>query len=74
VPQPDAPGFFLGLVHGLFALFSLMASLILPIRPYAYPNAGLWYDAGFSLGVCSFVVSLVLGFAARVGGFITRGH
>jgi hypothetical protein len=36
----DAPGFWLGFVHGLIAPFSLIAGLFRDVRIYAYPNAG----------------------------------
>lgn len=73
-PQPGAPGFWPGLFHGLTALPALIASLFVPLRPYAFPNSGFWYDAGFSLGVSVFILTLVLLSMARIGGFITRGH
>jgi hypothetical protein len=73
-PLPGAPGFLAGLFHGLTALFSLLASLFLPLRPYAFPNAGFWYDAGFSLGFGMSILLLVAVFIARIGGFVTRGH
>jgi hypothetical protein len=47
----DAPGFWLGLLHGLIAPFSLIASLFRDVRIYAYPNAGGWYDFGYYLGI-----------------------
>src|SRR3569833_2982564 len=73
-PQPNAPGFLTGLFHGLTALFSLLASIFLPLRPYAFPNAGFWYDAGFSIGFSASVVVLLSACIARIGGFVTRGH
>jgi len=53
-PASDLPGFFLGLLHGYISLFSLIASLFVDIRIYAYPNSGWWYDLGFILGVMAF--------------------
>ncbi len=53
-PGSDLPGFFLGLVHGYISLFSLIASLFVDVRIYAYPNSGWWYDLGFILGVMAF--------------------
>jgi hypothetical protein len=47
----DAPGFWLGLVHGAIAPFSLIASLFYEVRVYAFPNSGWWYDFGFFLGI-----------------------
>jgi len=64
----------MGLFQGLTALISLVASLLLPVRPYAFPNAGFWYDAGFCMGFSLSIVLLVLFSMARVGGLITRGH
>lgn len=50
-PTASAPGFWLGLVHGLIAPFALIASLFEPVRIYAFPNAGGWYDLGYYLGI-----------------------
>ena len=47
----DAPGFWLGLLHGMIAPFSLIASLFWEVRIYAFPNAGGWYDLGYYLGI-----------------------
>jgi hypothetical protein len=73
-PQHDAPGLWSGLVHGLTALGALIASLFWPVRPYAFPNSGFWYDVGFSAGFAFSIVVLILICIARIGGFITRGH
>lgn len=73
-PQAGEPGFLSGLFQGLTALFALFASLFIPVRPYAFPNAGFWYDAGFCLGFSATIVLLVLVVIARIGGFITRGY
>jgi hypothetical protein len=57
-PKPvldDAPGFLLGLWHGWIAPWSLIASLVTDVRVYAFPNTGVWYDAGFLLGVAFWV-------------------
>lgn len=55
-PGPDGPpGFFLGLVHGFFILFSFIGSLFTEYRIYAFPNAGGWYDFGFLLGAMAFL-------------------
>jgi hypothetical protein len=56
-PSPrvsDAPGFFLGLVHGFFVLVSLIGSLFWDTRIYAFPNSGGWYDFGFVIGAATF--------------------
>ncbi|HVW72221.1 MAG TPA: hypothetical protein VHC39_01170 [Rhizomicrobium sp.] len=73
--QPAAhagPGFFHGVLHGLIAPFSLLASLILPVRIYAFPNSGFGYDLGFVLGFGLFAALAMLLSAARIGGFLTR--
>ncbi len=48
------PGFWSGLLHGFILLFSFIASLFTEYRIYAFPNAGVWYDFGFLLGVLFF--------------------
>jgi hypothetical protein len=48
---PGAPGFWLGFVHGLIVPFALITSLFEPVRIYAFPNAGGWYDLGYFLGI-----------------------
>lgn len=54
-PQADVPGFFSGLLHGFFILFSFIGSLFSDIRVYAFPNTGGWYDFGFLLGASAFL-------------------
>ena len=52
-PHPnggDAPGFFLGLLHGFIIFFSFIGGLFTDYRIYAFPNSGVWYDFGFLLG------------------------
>jgi hypothetical protein len=73
-PHGDGAGFLLGLFHGLTALIALLASLFMPVRLYAFPNLGFWYDAGFSLGFSASITLLIVVSIARIGGFITRGH
>lgn len=73
-PHGDAAGFLPGLFHGFTALLAVIGSLFLPVRPYAFPNDGFWYDAGFCLGFSASIIVLVVCLIARVGGFITRGH
>lgn len=46
-----APGFLMGLVHGIISPFSLIAEIFANVRVYAFPNSGGWYDFGFILGV-----------------------
>ena len=51
-PAPLGPGFLEGLLHGLAAPLAFVGSLLLDdVRLYAFPNAGVWYDAGFLLGL-----------------------
>lgn len=47
----DPPGFFSGILHGIFAPFALVFSLISDTRIYAFPNTGWFYDLGFLLGI-----------------------
>ena len=50
-----APGFWLGLWHGFIAPITFFISLFPnELRIYAFPNAGLWYDFGFMLGISGF--------------------
>jgi hypothetical protein len=50
--SPLGPGFLAGLLHGLGAPIAFVGSLVLDdVRPYAFPNAGVWYDGGFLLGL-----------------------
>lgn len=46
-----APGFIMGLVHGLIAPLALLGGLFTDARVYAFPNTGWWYDLGFMLGL-----------------------
>lgn len=48
---PGAPGFWLGLLHGLIAPISLIGSFFADHRIYAFPNSGVLYDLGFLLGL-----------------------
>ena len=73
-PRDGGAGFLSGLFQGLTAWIALAGSLFLPVRPYAFPNDGFWYDAGFCLGFSASIVLLVACLIARVGGFVTRGH
>lgn len=50
----NPPGFWWGLLHGFILFFSFIASLFTDFRIYAFPNAGVWYDFGFLLGVLFF--------------------
>ena len=46
----DPPGFFSGLLHGFFIFFSLIGSIFMDIRIYAFPNSGFFYDLGYLIG------------------------
>lgn len=54
-PAPEAydpPGFFFGLIHGMFAVFALDGHIFDDsIRIYAFLNSRGWYDFGFVLGI-----------------------
>ncbi|MFT4091549.1 MAG: hypothetical protein QM645_12510 [Asticcacaulis sp.] len=52
LPPPSVPGFWMGLVHGAIAPFSLIGHLFnSEVRIYAVPNSGGWYDFGFLIGL-----------------------
>ena len=54
-PVIEAPGFWKGLWHGFIAPVTFIISLFSePVRIYAFPNAGRWYDFGFMLGISGF--------------------
>jgi hypothetical protein len=54
-PDVNAPGFWFGLWHGFIAPVTFIISLFPnELRIYAFPNAGLWYDFGFMLGISGF--------------------
>ena len=54
---PQAPGFLLGLWHGLIFPLAWVASLFVhDIAVYAVPNNGGWYDFGYFLGIVVFGV------------------
>ncbi len=60
------PGFWLGLWHGLIAPVTFIVSLFANgLRIYAYPNAGLWYDFGFMLGIGGFSGGVFAGSRSR---------
>ena len=57
-PHPesyDPPGFFSGLFHGFIILLSLIGSIFMDIRIYAFPNSGFFYDLGFLIGASAFL-------------------
>ena len=70
-PVAAGPGFWLGLVHGATAPFALVASLFSPVRFYAVPNSGFFYDLGFIGGFCALLVALAAASMARIGGMIS---
>ena len=54
---PTAPGFLLGLWHGLIFPVAWIVSLFVPsVAVYAVPNNGGWYDFGYFLGIVVFGV------------------
>jgi opacity protein-like surface antigen len=64
---PHAPGFLLGLWHGLIFPIAWVVSLVAPnIAVYAVPNNGGWYDFGYFLGI------VVFGVGARKSRVIYR--
>jgi len=67
----DAPGFLLGFFHGFIAIASLVGSLFLHVRVYAFPNSGFWYDCGFVMGFCSSLLAAFLGSMSRIGGMLS---
>jgi hypothetical protein len=50
----DPPGFFHGLFHGFFILFTFILSMFTDYEIYAFPNNGWWYNFGFLIGVMMF--------------------
>jgi hypothetical protein len=47
----DAPGFLVGLLHGVIAPFAALIGLFSDSRIYAFPNSGISYDIGFLIGL-----------------------
>jgi hypothetical protein len=57
-PSPsafDPPGFLMGIVHGFCIFFSLIGSIFMDIRIYAFPNSGGFYDFGYVIGASMFL-------------------
>ena len=53
VIKPEAPGFFLGVWHGFIFPVAFIVSIFTDqIAVYAVPNSGVWYDAGYFVGIC----------------------
>jgi hypothetical protein len=64
--ERSGPGFWLGLWHGVIAPITFIISLFANgLRIYAYPNAGLWYDFGFMLGIGGFSGGIFAGSRRR---------
>jgi hypothetical protein len=62
----NAPGFWFGLWHGFIAPVTFIISLFPnDLRIYAFPNAGLWYDFGFMLGIGGFSGGIFAGSRRR---------
>lgn len=72
IATDDVPGFFSGLLHGLIALPALLASLVLDVRIYAFPNSGFWYELGFCGGFVFGIGLLAVPVIPFIGGFLTR--
>lgn len=54
---PQAPGFLLGVWHGIIFPVAWFLSLLVPdIAIYAVPNNGGWYDFGYFVGIMFFGV------------------
>lgn len=61
--EAGAPGFWLGLWHGLIAPITFLVSLFSDtVGIYAVRNSGAWYDFGFLLGL-----SVVFSGSGRAG-------
>ena len=51
--QPTGPGFIEGVWHGFIFPVAFIVSLFTDqIAVYAVPNSGVWYDAGYFVGIC----------------------
>ena len=70
--EGDAPSLLSGFMHGFIALPSLLASLLMEVRVYAFPNSGFWYDLGFCAGFILGIALIALPIIPFIGGFLTR--
>lgn len=70
----EAPGFLSGFLHGLIAFPALVASLVLEVRVYAFPNSGFWYELGFCGGFGLGMMLLALSVIPFIGGYLTKGN
>lgn len=59
----NAPGFFVGIWHGLLAPYTLIVRWFADIEMYAVPNSGWFYDCGFLIGI---LFSLPIGWIAAI--------
>jgi hypothetical protein len=65
-PTPGAPSFLLGFWHGFIAPIAFVVSIFSDtVRIYAFPNAGVWYDFGYMLGISGFSGGLFAGSRRR---------
>lgn len=68
--EAGAPGFWLGLWHGLIAPITFLVSLFSDtVGIYAVRNSGAWYDFGFLLGL-----SVVFSGSGRAGAGSSGGR
>lgn len=56
----SSPGFFMGVLHGMLVPLSLIGSIFMDIRIYAFPNSGFFYDLGYVLGIL-FLSNFIIG-------------
>jgi hypothetical protein len=54
----SGPGFWMGLLHGFMVPGSLIAAIWDNVRIYAFPNSGVLYDIGFTIG--GFTISCLI--------------
>jgi hypothetical protein len=67
VVKPAAPGFLLGVWHGLIFPVAFILSLFMrDVAIYAVPNDGILYNLGFFIGI------VILGGAHRGGHVVIR--
>lgn len=71
-PNASAPGLLIGMLHGLTAILALIASPVVDVRIYAFPNAGFAYDLGFCVGFSIGVIVIFLPILPFIGGFFAR--
>lgn len=68
----DAPGFLSGLLHGFVIVFSLIGSIFLDVRIYAFPNTGFSYDLGYLMGASVFLGATASGRVLLFVRFLKR--